>query len=69
LRIRYAHTRANIFSGSGRIPGFRIAPSIAGRQARRLNPQLTIKWMADHYAGLPPTGIVDGLRKAGLPEE
>jgi hypothetical protein len=37
--------------------------------ARRLNPQLTIKWFAEHVGGLPPTNIVDGLRKAGLPEE
>jgi hypothetical protein len=38
-------------------------------EARRLNPQLTIKWFAAHLGGLPPTNIVDGWRKAGLPEE
>ena len=37
-------------------------------EARRLNPQFTIKWFLE--AGLPVQPvIVDGLRKAGLPEE
>jgi hypothetical protein len=35
----------------------------------RLNPQLTIKWYAEHLPGLPPTIIVEGWRKAGLAEE
>jgi hypothetical protein len=42
---------------------------LALAEARRLNPQLTIKWFAEHLPGLPPTIIVDGWRKAGLPEE
>jgi adenylate cyclase len=37
-------------------------------EARRLNPQFTIKSFAEQ-PGLPPTIIVDGWRKAGLPEE
>ena len=41
-------------------------PALA--EARRLNPQLTIKSFAEH-AGLPPAIIVEGWRKAGLPEE
>ena len=41
---------------------------LALAEARRLNPQLTIKWFAENEPVLPPT-IVDGLRKAGLPEE
>jgi adenylate cyclase len=41
---------------------------VALTEARRLNPQFTIKWFAEHL-GLPPTIIVDGWRKAGLPEE
>jgi hypothetical protein len=36
-------------------------------EARRLNPQLTIKWFSEHWP-LPPTIIVDGWRKAGVPE-
>jgi adenylate cyclase len=44
------------------------AAKLALAEARRLNPQLTIKWFADQF-GLPPTIIVDGWRKAGLPEE
>ena len=56
-------------------PAF-LAGAEAGRrgesllaEARRLNPQLPIKWFAEHLGGLPPTNIVDGWRKAGLPEE
>jgi tetratricopeptide (TPR) repeat protein len=33
-------------------------------EARRLNPQLTIKWLTP-----TPSIVIDGLRKAGLPEE
>jgi adenylate cyclase len=36
-------------------------------EARRLNPQLTIKFFAEAIAALPI--VIDGLRKAGLPEE
>jgi hypothetical protein len=35
-------------------------------EARRLNPELTIKWSQTH-SNIPP--LVEGLRKAGLPEE
>ena len=41
---------------------------LALAEARRVNPQLTIKWFAENEPVLPPT-IVDGWRKAGLPEE
>jgi adenylate cyclase len=37
-------------------------------EARRLNPQFTIKWFLNDGPPTPPA-IVDGLRKAGLPEE
>jgi hypothetical protein len=37
-------------------------------EARRLNPELTVKWYAQHYAP-PPKIFLDGWRKAGLPEE
>jgi TolB-like protein/class 3 adenylate cyclase/Flp pilus assembly protein TadD len=36
-------------------------------EARRLNPQLTVKWLTDHAPNLPP--LFDGLRKVGLAEE
>ena len=36
-------------------------------EARRLNPQLTLKWLQTHSLSIPP--LLEGLRKAGLPEE
>jgi tetratricopeptide (TPR) repeat protein len=36
-------------------------------EARRLNPNLTIKWFKEHAEDLPIRS--EGLRKAGLPEE
>ena len=36
-------------------------------EARRLNPALTLKWLQIHSPAIPP--LVEGLRKAGLPEE
>ncbi len=36
-------------------------------EARRLNPALTLKWLQTHSQYIPP--LVEGLRKAGLPEE
>ena len=36
-------------------------------EARRLNPQITIKFFAEMMPALPI--VIDGLRKAGLPEE
>jgi TolB-like protein/DNA-binding winged helix-turn-helix (wHTH) protein/Flp pilus assembly protein TadD len=36
-------------------------------EARRLNPELTVRWMIGHVHGYPP--VLDGVRKAGLPEE
>ena len=36
-------------------------------EARRLNPQLTLKWLQTHSPNIPP--LMEGLRKAGLPEE
>ena len=36
-------------------------------EARRLNPNLTVKWKIAHGPNLPKT--FEGLRKAGLPEE
>jgi TolB-like protein len=39
----------------------------AAAEARRLNPKLTVNWYLVHYT--PFQALVDGLRKAGLPEE
>jgi len=36
-------------------------------EARRINPKLTVKWQIAHGAPMPV--VVEGLRKAGLPEE
>jgi adenylate cyclase len=36
-------------------------------EARRLNPDLTVKWLIDHAPNVPP--LFEGLRKAGLAEE
>jgi len=36
-------------------------------EARRLNPELTLKWLKIHSVNIPP--LVEGLRKAGLPED
>jgi AraC-like DNA-binding protein len=45
------------------------AAKLALAEARRLNPQFTIKWFGEYNPGLPPAIIVNGWRKAGLPEE
>jgi len=36
-------------------------------EARRLNPNLTVKWRMTHGPNIPP--LFEGLRKVGLPEE
>ena len=41
---------------------------LALAEARRLFPQLTIKWILTETVP-PPSIVIDGLRKAGLPEE
>jgi TolB-like protein len=48
--------------------GNEAAAKLALAEARRLIPQFTIKWYGEQF-GLPPAVIVDGWRKAGLPEE
>ena len=40
---------------------------LALTEARRLNPQLTIKFFVETIPALPI--VIDGLRKTGLPEE
>jgi hypothetical protein len=41
---------------------------LASAEARRLVPQFTIKWFEEQF-GLPTALILQGWRKAGLPEE
>jgi tetratricopeptide (TPR) repeat protein len=36
-------------------------------EARRLNPELTLKWQQTNSVNIQP--LLEGLRKAGLPEE
>ena len=36
-------------------------------EAQRINPKLTVKWQIAHQSSQP--ALLDGLRKAGLPEE
>ena len=36
-------------------------------EARRLNPNLTVKWFIEHSPNFPR--VFEGVRKAGLPEE
>ena len=40
---------------------------LALAEAGRINPLLTIRWFVEHVPA--SAGVVDGLRKAGLPEE
>ena len=55
-------------AGVEAVKGNEAAAKLALAEARRLNPQLTIKWFGEQF-GLPPAIIVEGWRKAGLPEE
>jgi len=43
------------------------AAKAAVAEARRLNPKLTIKSISKSYANIPT--LLEGLRKARLPEE
>ena len=36
-------------------------------EARRINPAITVKWVKEHAPNF--SAVLDGLRKAGLPEE
>ena len=36
-------------------------------EARRIIPKLTVKWLIEHGRDVP--AVLDGLRKAGMPEE
>ena len=56
-----------ILAGAEAAKGNDAEAKLALAEARRLNPQLTIKWFAEKMPALPI--VIDGLRKAGLPEE
>jgi hypothetical protein len=65
------HRRAAVYAflaGSATIKGHDTEAKLALAEARRLNPQFTIKWFVENLP-LPWPTIVDGWRKAGLPEE
>jgi tetratricopeptide (TPR) repeat protein len=55
-------------AGAEAAKGNDVEAKLALAEARRLNPQFTIKWFVDNLP-LPWPTIVDGWRKAGLPEE
>jgi adenylate cyclase len=56
-----------LLAGAEAAKGNDAAAKSALAEARRLNPQLTIKWLLNERP--TPSIVIDGLRKAGLPEE
>ena len=56
-----------LLAGAEAAKGNDAEAKLALAEARRLNPQLTIKFFAETMPS-PPI-VIDGLRKAGLPEE
>ena len=59
--IPYANMAA-AYALAGKMDAARAALA----EARRLNPELNVKWLVAHAPNLPR--VVDGVRKAGLPE-
>ena len=55
-------------AGAAAVKGDDAEAKLALAEARRLNPQFTIKWFVEKFP-LPWPTIVDGWRKAGLQEE
>ena len=55
-------------AGAAALKGDDAEAKLALAEARRLNPQFTIKWFVENLP-LPWPTIVDGWRKTGLPEE
>ena len=55
-------------AGAEALKGDDAEAKLALAEARRLNPQFTIKWFVENLV-LPWPTIVDGWRKTGLPEE
>ena len=56
-----------LLAGAEAAKGNDAEAKLALTEARRLNPQLTIKFLAETIPALPI--VIDGLRKAGLSEE
>ena len=56
-----------LLAGAEAAKGNDAEAKLALTEARRLNPQLTIKFFVETIPVLPI--VIDGLRKAGLPEE
>ena len=56
-----------LLAGAEAAKGNDAEAKLAVAEARRFNPQLTIKWFLENWP-VPPM-IVEGLGKAGLPEE
>jgi tetratricopeptide (TPR) repeat protein len=54
---------AAAYAKAGRMDDAKVALT----EARRQNPQFTVRWSIEHFADEP--AVLDGLRKAGLPEE
>jgi TolB-like protein/Flp pilus assembly protein TadD len=54
---------AGVYANAGKMDEAKAALA----EAHRLDPRLTLKWMTEHTSSLP--AVLDGLRKAGLPEE
>jgi len=54
---------AAVYALEGKTEGAKTALA----EGRRLNPNLTVKWLTGHAPKLPP--LFEGARKAGLPEE
>ncbi|MBV8106579.1 MAG: adenylate/guanylate cyclase domain-containing protein [Hyphomicrobiales bacterium] len=64
LSTYYAHSNLSAaYAQAGRMEEAKAALS----EARRLNPNLTVRWMTEHMPNLP--AVFDGVRKAGLAEE
>ena len=61
------HLPYTFLAGAEAAKGNDAEAKLAVAEARRVNPQLTIKWFAETVPGA--SLVVDGLRKAGLPEE
>jgi adenylate cyclase len=59
----FVHTNVAAYALAGKMDEAKAALV----DARRLNPKLTVKYMIEHTPNLP--AVLDGLRKAGLPEE
>ena len=63
-RAFYAYSNlAAAYAHAGKMDEAKTALS----EARRVNPNLTVKWMSEHMPNLP--AVFEGVRKAGLPEE